>query len=68
MLVLKPMRCNSFLQTAIFILKGKFCWVLDFFNINFVAMELSKFKCLCAYVFYISFFFLFSFSDPTGRE
>lgn len=26
-------------------------------------MELSKFKCLCAYVFYISFF-LFSFSDP----
>lgn len=32
-------------------------WVLDFFNINFVDMELSKFKCLCAYVFYISFFY-----------
>lgn len=56
-LVLKPTHHTSFLQTAIFILSGgKMCWVLDFFNINFVDMELSKFKCLCAYVFYISFF------------
>lgn len=57
-----------FLQTAIFILRGKkICWVLDFFNINFVDTELSKFKCLCAYIFYISCF-LFSFSDSTGSE
>lgn len=48
-------------------LGGETCWVLDFFNINFVATELGKFKCLCASVFYISFF-LFRFSDPTGSE
>lgn len=65
-LVSKPMQRNSFLQTAIFILRGETCWVLDFFNINFVATELGKFKCSCASVFYISFF-LFHFSDPTGR-
>lgn len=51
------MHHNSFLQTAIFILRGKFCWVLDFFNINFVDMELSEFKCLCAYVFLHVFFY-----------
>lgn len=65
---LKPMHRLSFLPTAIFILRGKKnCWVLNFFNINCVDMELSKFKCLCVYVFYISFF-LISFSDPTGSE
>lgn len=41
------------------------CWVLDFFNINFVDMELiSLFMCIC----FLYVFFLFSFSDPTGSE
>ena len=60
--VFKPMHHTTFLQTAIFMLMGKNFVGSRTFYINFAGMELSKFKCLCAYIFYMWFFFSYSVS------